>query len=160
MNEFTKQKVYDTHRMWLKLEKAKDMKITEDTKIKDLIPEGYEFEKIEHEGAGVGIKVYSVYFKPKEKTFEDYEKDYYRDRLPKEAECLFILNVDAEDLNIENRLGLLWYIIKDKRGNLSDLSVILDAIDDEDAINISTSGRLNKIWNLLPQSFIESFKEE
>jgi translation elongation factor EF-1beta len=157
MNESTKRKVYNIHRTWLKLEKAKDMKITEQTKIKDIIPEGYEFEKIEHEGAGVGIKVYSVYFKPKEKTFEDYTKDYYR-KCPPEVEDFLMLNVNAEDLPIRSRFELLWYIVKDKGGTLKDLSDLLFRIAQPN--EMSEPGVSDRVWKLLPQSFIESFKEE
>jgi hypothetical protein len=133
--------------------KAIDVKITEQTKIKDLIPEGMSLKDCESTEWSIHID-----FKPKEKTFEDYEKDYYRDRLPKEAEDLLMLNVDAEDLNIENRLGLLWYIVKDKGGTLEDLSDLLFRIAQPN--EMSEPDISSRVWKLLPQSFIESFKEE
>jgi hypothetical protein len=163
MDESTKQKVYDTHRMWLKLEKAKDMKITEQTKIKDLIPEGMSLKDCESTEWSIHID-----FKPKEKTFEDYEKDYYKDRLSKEAEGLLMLNVDAENLNIENRLGLLWYIVKDKYAKIkSKMSILGDVLYQIDVHNREAYGEITKVSNealeiidMLPPLFIESFKEE
>jgi hypothetical protein len=171
MDESTKQKVYDTHRMWLKLEKAKDMKITEQTKIKDLIPEGYELKDVYKEGASIReTNSLSIHFKLKEKTFEDYA-DEYRKVYDEEDDLVGIIGntSDSKYWDMRNKLGLLWYIVQQngdvkKFYTLVFIEILKKIIyynnGDFDDLNTGNNIFANNIFKLLPQSFIESFKEE
>jgi hypothetical protein len=159
MDESTKQKVYDTHRMWLKLEKAKDMKITEQTKIKDLIPKGYEVDGV-LDWSGHPDKSYiEIVLGRKKKTFEDYKLEYSNDTT---ARC-FKYNIAGEKDEIavfEKNLSLLWYIIKDRGGDIYSLIDLLYSLADNDSSYASNDIAAEEVWDLLPKSFIESFKEE
>jgi hypothetical protein len=162
MNEPTKQKVYDTYRMWLKLEKAKDMK--------DLIPEGCEVDGVLDWSSHPDKPYIEITLGRKEKTFEDYTNEY-RKVYDGEDDLVGIVGStsDSKYWDMRNKLGLLWYIVQQngdvkKFYTLVFIEILKKIIyynnGDFDDLNTGNNIFANNIFKLLPQSFIESFKEE
>lgn len=138
------------------------MKITEETRIKDLIPEGYEITGItewEKRSSNKNIKFATIEIQPKEKSFEDYVKEFYRKFDPNTSEALYLLKINPEDLNMQNKLGLLWYIIKDKGGDLNDFANIVKLMR-EGVEELSYADTRHEMYNVLSIDFIKSFEEE
>jgi hypothetical protein len=137
------------------------MKITKETKLEDIIPEGYELRReygftISKVGSCINIPI-----KPKEKTFEDYTKEFYQEFDPDTSEALFILNTKPEELKMKDKLAFLWYIIEDKKGNLMSLGNLLSMIFHETRYKDFTGTEISiKVYSILPKSFIKSFKQE
>jgi len=95
----------------LKLE-PESMKITEETKIKDLIPEGYEFEKaVSGSSISPGMQIMiQLWFKKKEvKDFKWYANKYFKDG----GNRLSYQIADFDSIPFEFKIGLLKFICND-----------------------------------------------
>jgi len=116
-------------------------------------------ESIDYPG-GTTTTIY-LESKPKERSFEQYVFEYFQTTPEVEtAEGL----ISAK--GIEDKLGLLWYIVKDKGGDLNDYGNLLHFIK-EKVHTLSYSKicpemfkLLPQCFNILPKSFVESLKQE
>jgi len=90
-----------------------------------------------------------------EKTFEDYVEEIYmkEETMPEDYDI-------PEQWKTLHKFGLLWYMVKDKKGDLMDLSDIIYTLSFPvpDHREITTDGG-EKVFNLLPEKFINSFKD-
>ena len=139
------------------------MKIDKNTKIKDLIPQGYEldensyvYNKVPEFATFANDRWISLKLKPKQKSFSDYVNEYEENELGES------LPTYSGNWKKGDKLGLLWYIIKDiGRGSedLSDLSCLLCMIlgDHSDTTKIS-----REAFDVLNghKYFIESIKSD
>lgn len=88
-----------------------------------------------------------------EKTFEDYCYEYG-------AVPGIGLDTPPEQLVMRDKFGLLWYMIKDKKGGLVDFLDIICVITHSppDYRDVGTDvGK--KVFKLLPKEFINSFED-
>ncbi len=132
-------------------------KITEETKIKDLIPERFDLDKSRNPYSLRGKWLY-IPIKLKEKSFEDYVKEFYQRFDPDTSEALYMMKIDPKDLSMQNKLGLLWYIAEDKGADWHDW-VDLQALIEDENYDVA-SDTATSVYELFPSSFIESFKQE
>jgi len=140
--------------------KSKVMKITEETKIKELIPEGWKLDStirttdsIRDEGESIQcIKIVTIPIKKKqEKDFEWYVNEYYKKNI-----CLGRLNQEKDtipskdwmDWKFEYRIGLFKFICDDL--NLSGYGYwkLLDSM--------CFGTPVKKIMSICPIAFIHS----
>jgi len=126
------------------------MKITKKTKIKDLVPDGIAL-------GGVEVTDHStcIDFKSKEKTFGEYCVEYRNMHIDN---VFHKYMVDVEHFPMRDKLGLLWYIIKENGGTLKDYSDLMFRIAQPNDDCLTVPEVAYKVWNMLPQSFVESFK--
>ena len=135
------------------------MKITEDTKIKDIIPEGYE---IDDSTEGFFDKL--IYFRLKTKPEKDF-KWYYEEYLRRNREDLarwltegandytydLFVGENYKEIEFEIRIGLLKFICDDLGLTLDDMYKYLQIyyIDD-------LSNKYDKIYSIVPHEFLDS----
>lgn len=94
------------------------MEITEETKIKDLIPEGYEYSEMTSLHYGAQGQVIISYEKKKSKTLDDYEREFQdvdyefgttlKDFCPK-LYYTYILQMIADDI-CEKEQDRIWWL--------------------------------------------------
>lgn len=137
--------------------------ITEETKIKDLIPEGYEFEEV-HIGDDDEQRTF-IYFKKKQKDFARYIREYFE--LDNDEDSIRAINYltldDIETLRVlfidemydtipfEYKIGLLKFICDDL--GLYFFDVIANIHDDyKDDLWECTE----KVLTVCPESFLKS----
>jgi hypothetical protein len=143
------------------------MKITEETKIKDLIPEGYEID--ENIPATNGI--YISLKKKQENTFDWYVKKYFastddffyakkdvRKYISKDAESILIYDICEMnyDMPFEFKIGLLKFIYDDLGSELKFAAVIheIQRLISNRSYVINSS--VISLFKICPIAFLES----
>lgn len=101
--------------------KKQTMKITEETKIKDLIPEGYELEKIDFCNKSlenISILVHNLHIPIKKKEVKDFKwycENYFNEITPSynENDDKSMSNSKYDKCSFESKIGLLKFICDD-----------------------------------------------
>lgn len=103
-------------------------------------------------------KSWKDYWKVPEKTFKQYVDEYR-----KNAPLLYFVTLSdkPEFWSIEYKVGLLWNIVQSKEGDLQDFADILCVFGDYSFphYQYTTTDMSEKVFKLLPQEFIDSFKD-
>jgi hypothetical protein len=129
------------------------MKITEETKIKDIIPKGMEVDTYTKSDEHVYIKLKSA------SKFEDYKRDFINTKYKNH------IVYDHEIWDEYTRLNFLWFIVKKETPGeeifiLSELLKLIYIIygDHDELLPSNFTDRTLRIYYLLPESFIKLFK--
>ena len=134
--------------------------ITKDTKISDLIPEGYEFGGAnsaeaysEEEGGALFV---TIYRKKKQKSFNDYVNEYFDSKqfYEKSRKDVYIILVNkGVSCPFEVKIGILKFICDDIGINWSNYIIYRNHIRmGMEGLNGSAFSELE---NILPKEFIE-----
>ena len=131
----------------LKLEKQENMKITENTTLKELIPEGYEFDYCNGKPTNEGKKTeIHIHFKKKPvKDFNWYTETY---RNKTDPHLRFALTLAVKYWDFEYRIGLFKFICDDlkidwRRCLWGDTAYILES-------------EIDKVKSICPEEFLNS----
>ena len=135
------------------MNKTESMKVTEDTKIKDLIPEGYEPELKSGLSMCDDFGYFTISFKKKEvKDFKWYAQKYF-DKINKRFCIELIINSDFRNIDFpfEFKIGLLRFICDDIGINmfsyLKTLNTPISSIGFKELERICPPEFLNSIFN-------------
>lgn len=134
---------------------GKMMEITEETKIKDLISEKYELN-------GISInkdRNILIHCKSKEKPFEDYVREYnYIQSVYKHGDA----HIAPTDWLIGGKLGLIWYIIKDKENDphWEQLIDVIEGIIKDKWWLPDDCSYLDKYTKFFPDYFKQALKKD
>jgi hypothetical protein len=135
------------------------MKITPDTKIKYLIPEGWEIDNDNSSSISDQYIVIPLRMLPK-KDFMGYAKDYYNRHLNRLTsthmesfiECLYSENY--EGIPFVFRIGLIKFICEDLKLTLDDMYHYLRVYYVDDM-----PSKFDTIYSIVPSEFMDSLTD-
>ena len=137
------------------LEKVDESKVDDIMTLKDVIPKGYELDHIDplEDSMAEDFAYKTLVLKRKSLTFNDYLQSFLG--IEELGVC------DFGEWSIESLFGLLWHIVKDKKGCLSDFAWLVNDIEN----SIKSSGEMSaseslpgRVYSLLPLQFTKALR--
>lgn len=124
------------------------MKITEDTKIKDLIPEGYE---IDSDATTYSTKCTSIIVPIKRCHKADFDSyiEAYQEKI--RTSYIIYLDIDPNNWIFEYKIGLLKFICDDLKLSMNDMLTYIQIYFMDDIPH-----KYDAIYSIVPHEFLDS----